>query len=58
MQDFTQSGSLHHLPKWLSGPLSEPSFSLGIIFILVVMFAPGGLSGAFYRLRARVISKK
>jgi branched-chain amino acid transport system permease protein len=58
MQDLTQSGSLHHLPKWLSGPLSEPSFSLGIIFILVVMFAPGGLSGAFYRLRARVISKK
>lgn len=58
MQDLTQSGSLQHLPKWLSGPLSEPSFSLGIIFILVVMFAPGGLSGAFYRLRAKVIAKK
>lgn len=58
MQDLTSNGSLHKLPKWFSGPLSEPTFTLGIIFILVVMFAPGGLSGAFYRLRAKVISKK
>jgi branched-chain amino acid transport system permease protein len=58
MQDLTQNGALHGLPKWLSGPLSEPSFTLGIIFILVVMFAPGGLSGALYRLRARVVANK
>lgn len=58
MQDLTQNGLFSGLPKYLSGPLSEPAFLLGIVFILVVMFAPGGLSGAYYRLRIRSISKK
>lgn len=58
MQDLTQNGLFSGLPKYLSGPLSEPAFLLGIVFILVVMFAPGGLSGAYYRLRIRAVSKK
>ena len=58
MQDLTQNGLFSGLPKYLSGPLSEPAFLLGIVFVLVVMFAPGGLSGAYYRLRIRAISKK
>ena len=58
MQDLTQNGLFSSLPKYLNGPLSEPAFLLGTVFILVVMFAPGGLSGAYYRLRTRAVSKK
>ena len=58
MQDLTQNSIFKDLPKAIGGPLSEPALTLGILFILVVMFAPGGLSGAYYKLRARAISKK
>lgn len=58
MQDLTQQEFFTKLPKVIGGPLSEPALTLGVLFILVVMFAPGGLSGAYYRLRMRVISKK
>ena len=33
------------LPGWLHIPLSEPLFLLGELFILVVMFLPGGIAG-------------
>ena len=33
------------LPGWLHIPLSEPLFLLGVLFILVVMFLPGGIAG-------------
>ncbi len=58
LQDLSQSTALHSVPKIISGPLSEPTFILGLLFIFVVMFAPGGLSGAYYHLRLKVISKK
>ena len=58
MQDITQQPFFTNLPKAIGGPLSEPALTLGILFILVVMFAPGGLSGAYYKLRARAIAKK
>jgi branched-chain amino acid transport system permease protein len=58
MQDLTQQPFFTDLPKIIGGPLSEPALTLGILFILVVMFAPGGLSGAYYKLRARAIAKK
>jgi branched-chain amino acid transport system permease protein len=45
------------LPKFISGPLSEPAFTLGLIFILIVMFAPGGISGAYYRARFKYLNK-
>lgn len=38
------SQTIKSLPHWLSGPLSEPLFVLGVIFVLLVLFAPGGLS--------------
>jgi len=38
------SEAIDALPGWLSGPLSEPLFVLGVLFILLVLFAPGGLS--------------
>jgi branched-chain amino acid transport system permease protein len=44
------------LPGVLRAPLSQPQFILGVVFILAVYFAPGGLSGLRHlpgRLRAR-----
>lgn len=39
------------LPALLRVPLSQPLFLLGVLFILVVLFLPGGLAGAVSRLR-------
>lgn len=36
---------IHGLPDVLRIPLSEPLFLLGVLFILVVMFLPGGIAG-------------
>ena len=36
---------IHALPDVLRIPLSEPLFLLGTLFILVVMFLPGGIAG-------------
>lgn len=58
LQDLNQGELLESVPKFISGPLSEPAFILGIIFILIVMFAPGGLSGAYYRKRLKYLSRK
>ena len=58
MQDLTQQPFFTKLPNVIGGPLSEPALTLGVLFILVVMFSPGGLSGAYYKLRARAITKK
>ena len=38
------SDTIDSLPDWLSGPLSEPLFVLGVLFVVLVMYAPGGLS--------------
>lgn len=46
-------GALAGLPEWIGGPMSEPAFILGVIFILVVMFSPGGIAGAIYRLKMK-----
>ena len=56
LQDLSHSSFITGLPKFISGPLSEPSFILGVIFILIVLFAPGGISGLYYRLRLRFLS--
>jgi branched-chain amino acid transport system permease protein len=39
-----------NLPSILSGPLSQPLFILGTVFILAVYFFPGGLAGLAERL--------
>lgn len=41
------------LPAALRDPLSQPEFLLGAAFILIVLFAPGGLAGIVSTLRAR-----
>ena len=58
LQDLNQANALKSLPKFISGPLSEPTFILGLLFIFVVMFAPGGLSGAYYNLRMKFLLRK
>lgn len=39
------SGWIQQLPDVLRIPLSEPLFILGMLFVLVVMFVPGGIAG-------------
>ena len=39
------SETVQDLPSVLSVPLSEPLFVLGVIFILIVYFFPGGIVG-------------
>ena len=42
---FGRSDAVDSLPGVLSGPLSQPLFVLGTVFILAVYFFPGGLAG-------------
>lgn len=49
---LAQSPTISDLPAVLRIPLSEPMFILGAIFVLVVMFLPGGLAGLGRRVRA------
>lgn len=39
------SDAIAGLPELLRVPLSEPLFLLGVLFIIVVMFLPGGIAG-------------
>lgn len=39
------SEAIAGLPEFLRVPLSEPLFLLGVLFIVVVMFLPGGIAG-------------
>jgi branched-chain amino acid transport system permease protein len=41
--DLSGSSAVASLPSFLRVPLSEPLFVLGVLFILVVFFVPGGL---------------
>lgn len=42
---LARSDVIAGLPDFLRVPLSEPLFLLGVLFILVVMFLPGGIAG-------------
>lgn len=50
---FASSDLVESLPPVLHVPLSEPLFILGTLFILVVLFVPGGIAGAANRLTGR-----
>lgn len=42
---LARSDAVESLPGFLHVPLSEPMFILGAMFILVVLFVPGGIAG-------------
>lgn len=44
--------SFSTLPAALRDPLSQPDFLLGVLFIVFVLFAPGGIAGLVDRARA------
>ena len=50
---LANSDAIDALPDILRIPLSEPLFTLGTLFILVVLFLPGGLTGTAQRLGQR-----
>jgi branched-chain amino acid transport system permease protein len=51
LSDLASSDLIASLPSVLRIPLSEPIFILGSIFVLVVMFLPGGIAGIAQRVR-------
>jgi branched-chain amino acid transport system permease protein len=51
---LSSSNEIHGLPGWLRAPLSEPLFILGVLFILLVFFFPGGIAGIVSRVRLRM----
>jgi branched-chain amino acid transport system permease protein len=51
------SDAVAGLPSVLSGPLSQPLFILGTVFILAVYFFPGGLAGLGRRLRLPLLRR-
>lgn len=42
---LSNSETVEGLPGVLSGPLSEPLFVLGSLFVVLVLFLPGGIAG-------------
>jgi branched-chain amino acid transport system permease protein len=45
LPDWSDSQRIRDLPSVIETPLSEPLFVLGVLFILLVMFVPGGIAG-------------
>lgn len=50
---LAKAEAIQGLPDFLRIPLSEPLFLLGTLFILVVMFLPGGIAGTLTKLFQR-----
>jgi branched-chain amino acid transport system permease protein len=51
LSDLASSDLIASLPAFLRIPLSEPIFILGTIFVLIVMFLPGGIAGIAHHTR-------
>ncbi|HUA08899.1 MAG TPA: branched-chain amino acid ABC transporter permease [Candidatus Acidoferrales bacterium] len=53
---LSNASALQSLPPVLRVPLSEPLFLLGVLFIVLVLFVPGGLAGALRRLNPAILA--
>jgi branched-chain amino acid transport system permease protein len=51
LQELSTSETIAGLPAVLRVPLSQPVFVLGLLFVLVVYFAPGGIAAIGGRVR-------
>jgi branched-chain amino acid transport system permease protein len=49
LAQLATSGTVQDLPSWVRVPLSEPLFVLGILFVVVVLYLPGGVAGLVSR---------
>jgi branched-chain amino acid transport system permease protein len=54
--DASSSHAVSSLPSVLRTPLGQPLFVLGVLFILVVFFVPGGIARAGRLRRALKLS--
>lgn len=51
---ITTSGFGAGLPPFISGPLREPTFYIGVAVVLLMFFAPGGIAGVIEKIASRV----
>src|SRR6478609_3528819 len=58
LQELSTSETIAGLPVVLRVPLSQPVFVLGLLFVLVVYFAPGGLTAIGGRVKRRVAGRR
>jgi branched-chain amino acid transport system permease protein len=53
-----QGGTFDALPAWIAAPLAQPLFILGVLFVLMVFFFPGGLVALPDRIRSAVRDRR
>ena len=58
LQELSTSETIAGLPAVLRVPLSQPVFVLGLLFVLVVYFAPGGIAAIGGRVRGRWVARQ
>ncbi len=49
LAQLATSPTMEDLPAFVRVPLSEPLFALGVLFVLVVLYVPGGVAGLVSR---------
>lgn len=51
LPDLSTSGAFEGLPGWLADLMIDPGFWMGVVFVAVVLAAPGGIAGLLDRVR-------